>query len=175
MRIIFILLFILAGYTTFAEDLFLKQYPREDRQIIIDVSREYNIPIKYLSRLHKLESQYNGDAIRYENNGTQSIGYSQINTVNTEYFADKFNNGIPIDLYDKETNIKMGAAYLRHLNDRLNGNWFDTFACYNFGIGNFLNGKKIPQSTLEYTLLILYGTDYMPYVEILTGAMEGLI
>lgn len=157
------------------ENRYLAQYLPEDREFILSICEKYLIPIKFLYRLHYIESRLGKYNIRHENNGTKSIGFAQINDSNLEYFSNKYNNGVTIDLYDKYQNIEIGAIYLRHLYERLNGNWVDALISYNFGITRFRRGDTIPDSTMEYVYLIMWGKDYMPYVEILTKAMIGLI
>lgn len=154
---------------------FLLKYPIADRVIVMKIAYELDIPIRYLYRLHKIESQMTASAVRHESNGTKSIGYSQINTSNLEYFANKFNNGKPIDLFDKETNIRIGAMYLKYLYNRLDGDWIGAMMSYNWGIGNFLSNKEVPKCVIDYSFSIVYGPDYLDCVTTITGAVKNMI
>jgi soluble lytic murein transglycosylase-like protein len=157
------------------EQRFLYQYPVEDREYILEISRGFMIPVKFLYRQHKIESQMNPHAIRHERNGSTSIGYSQINDSNLEYFSNKFNNGKTIDLLDKYENIRIGAIYMRYLVEKLEGDWIGAYMAYAWGIGNMQSDKRIPLQVIEYAFSIYYGADYTPSVEILWGAVEGMI
>lgn len=166
------------GYytSTYEEDLkFIAQYPEQDRQLVWDLAQRYLVPLKYISRLHRIESGFNPNAVRNEKNGTQSIGYGQLNTVNITWFAEKFNDGKPLDFYDREDNIRISMMYYRYLYEMCDGSWMDASVAYNFGIGRLRRGDVIPASTIEYMFLIIYGQDYAPCVEILTGVLDGLI
>ena len=166
------------GYYTssYEEDMkYLQQYPEEDRQFVLDMVRKYWVPVMFISRLHKIESQYNQSAIRHERNGTVSIGYGQLNSVNQEWFADKFNGGNIVDFYDKNTNIRLSIIYYRYLFEAMDGDWMDATVAYNFGIGRLKRGDTIPDSTIEYMFLVLYGKAYIPCVQILHGAAEGIL
>jgi hypothetical protein len=157
------------------DDYFLWRYPWEDRDIIKSVSAEFEIPIKYLYRLHYIESKMNPNAIRYENNGSRSIGYSQLNDSNAEYFADRFNNGAPIDFYDKEQNIRIGAAYLKYLYNRLDQDWLLVFAAYQWGLGNVLSSTEFPNIVLDYMYTIYHGSSYIKNVQVITKGVLGII
>jgi len=152
---------------------YLNLYPESDREVILKYTNEYDVPIRIIYRLHYIESKFKADAIRHETNGTKSIGYSQLNDSNKEYFAKKFNDGKEVNLYDKEENIRIGIAYLKYLHDRT-GNWIDASICYNWGIGNFMKGKEVPQMTIDYAYTIYYGADYVPFVKKIKGAVENI-
>jgi len=162
-------------WITCEDDYYLWRYPWEDREIIKNVCVEFDIPLKYLYRLHYIESKMNPNAVRYETNGSVSIGYSQLNSSNKAYFANKFNNGHPINFYDKEQNIYIGAAYLKYLYTRLGNDWLGAFTAYNWGLGNYRAGKRIPNMTLDYAFTIYHGPKYVPFVKVLIGAVKGII
>jgi soluble lytic murein transglycosylase-like protein len=157
------------------EQRFLAQYPIEDRDYIKSISVKYRIPVRFLYRQHYIESKLNPSAVRQERNGSVSVGYSQINSVNWDHFQDKFNGGKKINYYDKYQNIEIGAIYMRYLVEHLNGDWLGAYMCYCWGIGNFNSDKRIPKQVIEYSFSIYYGTDYTPCVEILWGAVEEMI
>lgn len=161
---------------TYAEEnVFLAMYGEEDREYIRKISKESLVPVKFLYRLHKIESQMNPNAVRQERNGSTSVGYSQINSVNFRYFEEKFNGGKSIDYYNKYENIRVGALYLRYLYERCDGNWISGLICYNWGPSNLNSGKTIPTQCIDYAFSIIYGPDYFDCVTTITGAIKGMI
>lgn len=159
-------------YEPTEDEMYLSLYSEEDRMIVASAHYKYQIPVKYLYRLHYIESKQDQNAIRYENNGSVSIGYSQLNDSNIHYF-ERFNDGLPVNLYDKRQNIMIGAAYLRYLYDRL-GNWQGAFISYNCGIGRYLHGNE-PEMSFEYSLAILYGPEIINEIKIIKSAVFGIL
>lgn len=174
-KLLIVLLLTLTSNCFANDSKFLSLYPVEDRSIIAEVSEEYGIPIKYLFRLHYLESKLDANAIRHENNGSVSIGYAQINDSNIKEFSDRFNNGVTIDLFDKETNIRISAMYLKYLYTHFDENWINVFCAYNWGYGNMKSGKELPLQVFEYGATIVWGRDFIPSVRIIKGAVAGIM
>jgi soluble lytic murein transglycosylase-like protein len=167
---------ILDNWEQTEDDPYLWRIPYEYRGIVVNASSQFDIPIKYLYRLIKIESQFKENAIRYENNGTYSVGMTQINSSNFEYFEEKFNDGNKINYNDPYQSIYIGAAYLRYLNNKLEGDWINTFASYQWGIGNVLKNKgEFPDIVKDYSYTIYYGYEYIPNVKIIKCAVKGII
>lgn len=90
------------------------------------------VPIELFNQLILSESNHNPNAINTNINGTQDLGYMQLNTKYLDWFAMKFNNNKPFDPFNKRDSIRIGCAYLRHLYE-YTGSWFDAFWAYNAG------------------------------------------
>ena len=157
------------------ERAFLAEYPEKYRAYVDEICREYLVPIKYLYRTHYIESKLGKYNIRHENNGTISVGFGQLNSGSIDYFSDRYNNGYVVDPHDPYQNIKISAMYLRDLYERLDGDWITALVAYNWGIGNVHRGNVIPQQTIEYAFSIVWGPWYTPAVEIIKGAVEGMM
>lgn len=157
------------------EQKYINEYPEHLRDYVAKISREYLVPIKYLYRLHYIESKLGRYNIRHETNNTKSIGFGQLNTASLEYFQRRYNNGRWFDPYDEKDNIRISAMYFRDLYERTDGNWIDSGIAYNWGIGNVRSGKEIPIQCVEYGFAIVWGVDYTDCVVYLTGAVRGML
>lgn len=157
------------------DDLYIWRTPWKYRGVMLQASQEFDIPYKYIYRLIYIESKFNDKAIRYENNGSVSIGCMQLNTGSLQYFSDKFNNGNDIDPFDKYQSIYVGCAYLKYLYTEFDNDWLSAFVAYNWGPGNFKLGRKIPRMTIDYSFSVYYGDLYLDYVEEIKGAVFGIV
>jgi hypothetical protein len=154
---------------------YLNEYPEHLREFVEEICREYLVPIKYLYRLHFIESKLGTMNIRYESNGTMSLGYGQLNTGSMKYFQNRFNNGRHFNPHNDRDNIRISAMYLRDLYERLDGDWIGSACAYNWGIGNFRSGKEVPLQCIEYGFTVVWGTDYIDCVQIIKGAVRGIL
>ena len=157
------------------DDLHIWRTPWEYRAVILTVSCQFDIPYKYLYRLIYIESKFNENATRYENNGSVSIGCMQLNTNSLEFFSKMFNDGKEINPFNKEQSIYIGAAYLKYLYKMFDNDWLCAFTAYNWGPGNFKRGRKIPDMTIDYAFSIYYGPLYAEYVKEIKGAVANII
>lgn len=157
------------------DDLYRWRIPYEYRGIIFNLREQFDIPVKYIYRMCYIESKFEKNAIRYENNGTYSVGMLQINSSNFDYFSDKFNEGESFDPFDPYMNLYIGVSYMKYLNDKLERDWIKTFAAYQWGIGNVLRGREFPDMVRDYSSTIYFGKSYIGNVVVLKGAVGGIV
>lgn len=142
--------------------------PLEIRMIEEFVPEEYQADVFYLMmekgaeeltttmflRLMYIESSFDPNAIREENNGSRSIGFCQLNSSCQEWFEEKFHN-TSFDPYNPSHNLSVSVNYLEYLYDRF-GDWPTVFVAYNCGEGNVMRGT-IPLSSFQYSEAIMIG------------------
>lgn len=107
-------------------------YPVEYEDIILEASKEFSVPPERICAVIYAESKFNKNA----KSSAGAIGLMQIipetfddvqKYMDTSYSYE--------DLYDPRVNIFAGTCYLSYLYSLL-GDWDETHAAYNAGIGN---------------------------------------
>ncbi|MDD2377140.1 MAG: lytic transglycosylase domain-containing protein [Clostridia bacterium] len=97
----------------------------------------------------KVESGFNSNAI----SNKEAKGLMQIKDTTYNDVADIFTNiDDKINLYDPETNLKIGIAYFKRLVNKYDGNYYIALLAYNAGMGNvnnWINTGIIPKN-LDY-------------------------
>lgn len=109
-------------------------YPITYLQTVIDSANEYNLDPYLVFGVIKTESAFNPDARSHQD----AIGLMQITMPTGKWIAEKMKitNFEEKDLYDPQTNIKMGCWYLNNLKNEFNEDTILTLAAYNAGRGN---------------------------------------
>lgn len=154
---------------------YINEYPPHLHSYVESICREYLVPIQYLYRLHYIESKLGTRNIRHENNGTTSIGFGQLNTGSFEYFQDKYNDGRYFNPHNEKDNIRISAMYFRDLYERFDGDWISAGIAYNWGVGNLHSDKEIPWQSFEYAMTIVFGKWFAKDVQIIKGAVAGIL
>lgn len=78
-----------------------------------------------------------------------SCGVMQINKNYASYFAHKYLNTDTVDLFDAQSNARIGCMYLSYLINKF-GNEYTACAAYNFGENNIIKHKTLPVETIQY-------------------------
>lgn len=159
------------------QNIFLKMmYPIKYSEYVEKYSDENNIDKYLVYAIIKAESNFKPDVT----SGSDARGLMQL----MEETAIDMSNSIDnksvnsYDLYDPETNIKLGVSYLSYLLDMYDGNTILALTAYNAGLGNvnewISSGiiksdgsdiENIPyQETSNYVRKIL--RDYQIYLEL---------
>ena len=140
MRLLIILIFLLAlGFVLFKvvriQDIILKNiYPTEYSEFVEKYAEEYGVDKYLIYAVIKAESNFNPDVT----SGADAVGLMQLleetaversNIINEEEVEN-------IDLYDPETNIRLGTSYLAYLLELYNDNMVLAITAYNAGLGN---------------------------------------
>jgi soluble lytic murein transglycosylase len=114
--------------------LIYRVYPLEYEKFILKYSEEYELDPYLVCAMIKAESGFNPNAVSSEN----AMGLMQLmrgtaqdiaNRVGIQDFSDEM-------LFDPETNIRLGCAYIHYLDGLFDGNTDYVIAAYNWGLGN---------------------------------------
>jgi len=100
----------------------------------------------------RVESGFNTNAI----SSKEAKGLMQIKDTTYSDVADLFSiTNDKINLYDPETNLKIGIAYFKRLVTKYDGNYYIALLAYNAGMGNvntWINTGVIPKD-LDYYIV----------------------
>ncbi len=154
----FVVILIILLVTAFAaKGIIYHVYPVEYKDYILKYSREYDIDPYLLTAIIKVESRFNKDAASHKG----AIGLMQLTEPTAFWIAESMGNEnfVIDDLYDPETNIKMGAWYVDNIRREF-GAIELVLAAYNAGRGNVA-------SWIDNSLIAGDGTDCsgIPYQE----------
>ena len=139
--------------------------------IVYDESEKYDIDFHFTLGIITTESRFNINAKSY----CGAIGLMQLMPRTAKYIADKYDIKYN-NLYDVESNIQIGVAYLYHLKTKF-GSYELTAAGYNGGSGgamkyrDYMIGKikaeEIHNQTLKYVPKVMrYVYDYKKITKI---------
>ena len=125
-------------------------------------AEEANVAAALLASLVWAESSGNPGA----RSGVGAMGLSQIMPTTWAEWAGRVGASDPWDAGD---NLRVGAAYLAWLLDRLGGDVERALWAYNWGIGNVLGGGEPPAETRLYAAKIRHAADVMAWVSAAGG------
>jgi len=146
-------------------------FPKPYRGVVGKASEKYSIDVALIYAVMRQESLFDPYAVSVAN----ARGLMQLIDSTAQYVARR--EGIKIrNIYDPETNILLGTAYLRYLLDRWNGDIVKAIASYNAGPARvsgwvqhedqYLFIETIPlRETRDYVKRVLY--NYYVYSELL--------
>lgn len=120
---------------------------------IAKASVKYKVPMIYLARLLREESNFDPDAINYNDNGTIDLGIAQLNNKYIPEYVWKYNHMQPIDPFNPKTAIHIAAAILAN-NYRVLKDWKNSVMAYNCGLSKVRSGN-IPVKTRAYAIRII--------------------
>ena len=115
--------------------------------IIKEMSAEYNVDPYLAAAVIHCESSYNKDAV----SPVGAMGLMQIMPDTGEWIAEKLeiDNFTQEQLFDPQTNIRLGCWYLNYLMDKFGGDKVAVLAAYNGGPGNvqkWLNDERYSEN-----------------------------
>lgn len=129
--IILAIIIILFGMFVFSENIVHKfMYPKKYSEYVAKYSQEYNLDEYLVYSVIKAESKFKSNAI--SNKGAK--GLMQISDITKNWAIEELKLG-EIDIYEPETNIKIGCWYLNKLFKEF-GELNLVIAAYNGGSGN---------------------------------------
>ena len=146
-------------------------FPKPYREAVEKASQTYAIEPAMIYAVMRQESLFDPYAVSV----AKARGLMQLIDSTAQYMAKR--EGIRLkNIYDPETNILLGTAYLRYLLDQFNGNIVKALASYNAGptrVKNWQNHSDdylfielIPiTETRDYVKRVLY--NYYVYSELL--------
>ena len=125
------------------ENIILKKlYPIKYEDYVLKYSKEYNVDKNLIFAIIKAESNFKNESISESN----AKGLMQIMDLTANELAENLEIENEIDLFDEETNIKLGTYYISTLLKYYN-NTYLALSAYNAGIGNV--NKWIEEGIIE--------------------------
>ena len=118
-------------------------YPTKYEDYVYKYSEENNIDPYLTFAIIKAESNFNKDSRSKSN----AKGLMQLMDATAEEIAKKLNMPEEINLFDAETNIRLGTNYIATLLKYYNNNLYLALSAYNAGIGNV--NKWIENGTIQ--------------------------
>ena len=144
--------------------------PPQYRALVNKLCVENDVPLYVFSKLIHSESRWSPKAKRinylynkdgtpiYNKDGTRRIhsidkGIAQLNSLNHEEFAWRFNNNMPVDPYNVEMSLTISCRYLSWLYDRTHS-WYDAVCAYKCGL-NKVRIENVPLNVKEVSKAII--------------------
>jgi len=126
--------------------------------LIVEESRRAHIDPLFITALIRAESTFQHGAI----SSRGARGLMQLTPETGLYIAGSIADAsiaAPINLHDPATNIRLGIAYIKHLNERFSGDRQRALIAYNWGPTNLSNAlrtkRSLPSGSLQYAQKIL--------------------
>lgn len=108
-------------------------YPLKHFDIVKKEAASNNLDPYLILSMIKAESGFDKNAI----SSKQAKGLMQIVDSTADDIKDRLNIDVDNnDLYDPETNIKLGCKYMSYLIEKYEGNYYIAICAYNAGLGN---------------------------------------
>jgi len=157
-RLIWILSLVILGVLLTSKAFWRVFYPFPYKAIIFAEAARNNIDPFLVAAIIKTESNFASEA----ESKMGARGIMQIMPETGRWAAEKMNlrDFHPDDLYETETNIKIGCWYLNNLNQEFKGNKVLVVAAYNGGRGNVREWLEKQQWTGEHATV-----DQIPFQE----------
>lgn len=121
--------------------------------IITEQAQLHNLDPLLIIALIQVESTFNTNAQSHKG----AKGLMQLLPDTASYINKKTDKGIPenSNLFDAETNISLGTAYMEYLLNKTNGNLEYALAAYNMGPANMFRAKRENRLPKAYSNKVL--------------------
>lgn len=121
------------------------RYPLQYEPEVQAAVEETGLPAEWIYAVLRQESLYNPRAA----SGANALGLLQLRLPDARQVARKNRQPSPDrdDLFDPRVNVRLGALYLRELNQRFGGRWIVALAGYNAGpyrVPSWLPARPVP-------------------------------
>lgn len=144
--------------------------PEQYKTIVNKLCKENDVPLYVFAKLIQSESRWKVNAKRtnylynkegkpvLNKDGTRKIhsidrGIAQLNSLNYEEFAWRFNENKVVDPYDANMSLKISCRYLSWLYDRTHS-WYDAVCAYKSGL-NKVRIETVPLHIVEISKAII--------------------
>ena len=110
-------------------------YPRKYSEYVERYASEYNVDDLLVYAVIKAESNFKSDAT----SNSDAKGLMQLMDTTASEISSNIATDVSFEssqLFDAETNIRIGVKYLSELLEKYDGNLYVALAAYNAGIGN---------------------------------------
>ena len=109
--------------------------------ILADAARQYGVPVDMILAQAWAESSWKTDAV--SNKG--AVGVLQLMPKAVDFISTRLLKlDQPLDALDPAANARMGARYMRHLLDRLDGDMRRALIAYNQGLSGLYRKGPVP-------------------------------
>ena len=109
--------------------------------ILADAARQYGVPVDMLLAQAWAESSWKTDAV--SNKG--AVGVLQLMPKAVDFVSTRLLKlDQPLDALDPAANARMGARYMRHILDRVDGDMRQALIAYNQGLSGLLRKGPVP-------------------------------
>ena len=115
-------------------------YPTKYEKIVEHYSDLYDIDKYLIYSIIKTESSFNPNAVSTKN----AKGLMQVTDITAEWVNEELRIK-NMDIFDPDTNIRVGTYYLKKLENQFDGSLTLMIAAYNGGSGNVRKWLKNPQ------------------------------
>lgn len=124
-------------------------FPIKYKDYVKKYSQEFNIDERLVYTVINIESGFDSDSV----SKAGAIGLMQLLPTTAEDMAKKLKLDLDtMDLFDEETNIRLGCSYLAYLLELYDGNVINSLCAYNWGLSNVNNwiseGNVDPKGTI---------------------------
>lgn len=132
--ILAIILFAFAKIFNVKEKILKNIYPKKYEEYVEKYSKEYNVDSLLIFSIIKAESNFNEKAM----SSSGAKGLMQLMENTAEEISQNINEPLKSydNLFNAETNIKIGTKYYADLLKNYNGNMLLALTAYNAGMGN---------------------------------------
>ena len=119
--------------------------------ILADAARQYGVPVDILLAQAWAESSWKTDAVSHKG----AVGVLQLMPKAVDFVSQRLLKlDQPLDALDPAANARMGARYMRHLLDRLDGDMRQALIAYNQGLSGLYRKGPVPAAE-EYADKVL--------------------
>lgn len=120
----------------------------------------HEIPVKMAYDLIMHESRWDERAVNHNRDGSRDLGIMQLNSRYLSEFAERYNNGEPIDPWMWRVSFDIGLAHLATLY-RQTGDWKGAVASYNMGLSAYRKYRdrnwRLPSTTRAMLAYVFEG------------------
>lgn len=157
LSIIFVCLFLVISVIT----VFFILFPKRYADYISLYSDQYGVDRYIVASVINVESGYDSNAV----SNAGAMGLMQILPTTAQDVADRLDITIEEnDLFDVDTNIKIGCYYLSYLLKMFDGNIVNSLCAYNWGLNNvknWINDGNIDESGSITNIPVKETRDYI--------------
>lgn len=138
----------------------LPSHPDSDSlaTLIVEESHRANVDSLFITAVIRAESTFRHGAISHRG----ARGLMQLTPETGLYISRTITDthfGAALNLHDPATNVRLGIAYLKYLNERFSGNRERALVAYNWGPTNLSNAlrekKRLPSQSIQYAHKII--------------------
>lgn len=109
--------------------------------ILADAARQYGVPVDMILAQAWAESSWKTDAVSHKG----AVGVLQLMPKAVDFVSTRLLKlDQPLDALDPAANARMGARYMRHILDRLDGDMRQALIAYNQGLSGLLRKGPVP-------------------------------
>ncbi len=140
------------------------EYPLKYSQFVTVFSEQYDVDPLLVYSVMKAESKFKPDARSHKD----AQGLMQITPETARWALEEMGMDVSLNIFDPETNVRVGSWYLAKLSDDHNGDIAAVLAAYNAGSSNvnkWKKGETLSLSDIQYQETYDYVYKTLKYYE----------